>query len=156
MGGPKTAQGAEYYRLSATVLEEARRDSLIYGDEYDARQEAEGKPIAVRLERAELYLNLGLAYNGLGKFKVARDQFIYGRKLGPANLVLYGALAGNYLDGGNPAWAAVTLQEKLMLDGGTPRTVDTLRQVLAKIPGSSCVFAGRRRQDEAERRLSRN
>jgi tetratricopeptide (TPR) repeat protein len=140
VGGPKTKEGAVYYRLSALVLEEARRDSQIYGDEYDALQEEEGKPRALRMERAELYLNLGLAYNGRGLYKEARDAFIYGRKLAPSNLDFYNTLAGNYLDGGNPTWAAITLEEKLMLDGGQPRTVETLRQVLAKLPGSSCVL----------------
>jgi protein O-mannosyl-transferase len=140
VGGPHTPRGAEWYRRSVRVLEEARRDSQIYGDLYDARQEAEGKPLAVRMERAELYLNLGLAYYGLGMFVQARDALIYGRKLAPNNVDFYTALAAGYLDGGNPTWAAISLEEKLMLDNAQPATVRQLRNVLAKLPDTGCVL----------------
>jgi hypothetical protein len=56
VGGPGTPRGAEWYRQSLSVLEEARRDSQASGDAYDALQEAEGKPLAVRLERATFIL----------------------------------------------------------------------------------------------------
>jgi protein O-mannosyl-transferase len=139
-GGPRTPGGAEWYRRSVRVLEQARRDSQISGDAYDNLQEANGKPMAVRLERADLYLNLGFAYHGLGLYEQARDAFIYGRKLMPSNPDFYSALAANYLDGGNPTWAAISLQEELMLDGAQPNTVNALRAVLAKIPGTDCVL----------------
>jgi tetratricopeptide (TPR) repeat protein len=140
VGGPGTPRGAEWYRQSVRVLEEARRDSQASGDAYDNLQEADGKPLAVRLERADLYLNLGFAYHGLGMYEQARDAFIYGRKLIPNDLNFYNALASNYLDGGNPTWAAISLEEKLMLDGAQPNTVKALREVLARLPGTGCVL----------------
>jgi tetratricopeptide (TPR) repeat protein len=141
VGGPRTAQGAEWYRRSLVALEEAKRDSLVYGDNYDDKQEAENKPMAIRLERADLYLNLGITYNGIGAYDKARDALIYGRKLTPNNLEFYNALATNYLDGGNPIWSAISLEERLMLDGAQPKTVDELKKVLPKIPNSGCVLA---------------
>ncbi len=140
VGGPRTPRGVAWYRKAVPVLEEGARDSRLYGDAYDKRQEAHGKPAAVRLERAELYLNLGAAYHGLGMFAQARDAYVYGRKLSPADLGFYNAIAANYLDGGNPGWAAVTLEEKMMLDGGQPDTVASLRKLLEKIPNSSCAL----------------
>jgi protein O-mannosyl-transferase len=139
-GGPGTPRGAEWYRQSVRVLEEARLDSQASGDAYDNLQEAEGKPPAVRLERADLYLNLGFAYHGLGMYEQARDAFIYGRRLVPNDLNFYNALAANYLDGGNPTWAAISLEEKLMLDGAQPNTVNALRAVLTRLPGTGCVL----------------
>jgi protein O-mannosyl-transferase len=138
--GPGAPRGAEWYRQSVRVLEEARRDSQASGDAYDNLQEAEGKLAVVRLERADLYLNLGFAYHGLGMYEQARDAFIYGRKLVPNDLNFYNALAANYLDGGNPTWAAISLEEKLMLDGAQPNTVKALREVLARLPGTGCVL----------------
>jgi hypothetical protein len=139
-GGPGTARGAEWYRQAVRVLEEARRDSQASGDAYDNLQEAEGKPLAVRLERADLYLNLGFAYHGLGVYEQARDAFICGRKLVPNDLNFYNALAANYLDGGNPTWSAISLEEKFMLDGAQPDTVKALREVLGRLPGTGCVL----------------
>ncbi|MGA7238956.1 MAG: hypothetical protein WBY44_24955 [Bryobacteraceae bacterium] len=140
LGGPGTPGGAEWYRKSVRVLEEARRDSQIAGDAYDNLQEAKGKPMAVRLERADLYLNLGFAYHGLGLYEQARDAYVYGRQLTPDDLDFYNALAANYLDGGNPSWAAISLEEKLMLDGGQPKTVTALRAVLTRLPATDCVL----------------
>jgi tetratricopeptide (TPR) repeat protein len=140
VGGPGTLAGAEWYRKSVRVLEEARRDSKISGDAYDNLQEAKGKPLAVRLERADLYLNLGFAYHGLGLYEPARDAYVYGRELMPNDLDFYNALAANYLDGGNPSWAAISLEEKLMLDGDQPNTVEALRAALARLPATGCVL----------------
>lgn len=140
LGGPGTPRGAEYYHMAIAVLTEARQDSQLYAAAYDARQEREGKPLAVRLERADLYLNLGLAYHGLGMYEPARDALIYGRMVAPNNLDFYNVLAGNYLDGGNPAWAAISMEEKVMLDGAKPNSVAQLRTILQKLPNSGCVL----------------
>ncbi len=140
IGGPQTAPGAAWYRKAVAVLEEGARDSRLYADAYDKLQEARRTAATVRLERSELYLNLGAAYHGLGMFAQARDAYVYGRKLGPADLNFYNAIASNYLDGGNAGWAAVTLEEKMMLDGGQPDTVAALRKLLERVPNSSCAL----------------
>lgn len=140
LSGARNPGAVEFYRRAISVLSEAKRDSQLYADDYDNRQEREGKPMTVRLERADLYLNLGLAYHSLGMYQQARDALIYGRTLNPNNLEFYNVLAANYVDGGNPAWAAISMEEKVMLDGGQPNTVAQLRTVLEKVPNSSCMI----------------
>jgi tetratricopeptide (TPR) repeat protein len=139
-GGPASAGGRAWYLRALAVLLEARTDSLAYGDAYDELQQADGKPLAVRLERSDLYLALGVVYHGLGQYEQARDAYIYGRKLAPTELNFYSSLAANYLSGGNPQWAAITMEEKMFLDGAQPGTVAILRDLFKKIPGGGCAL----------------
>ena len=140
-GGPGSASGHAWYLKSLAVLLEAKADSLAYGDAYDELQQAEGKPLAVRLERPVLYLTLGLVYQGLGQYERARDAYIYGRKLSPTDLNFYSALAANYVSGGNLQWATLTMEEKMILDGAQPATVAILRDLFKKMPGGSCALS---------------
>lgn len=139
-GGPGTAEGHAWYLKSLAVLLEARTGSLAYGDAYDELQQAAGKPLAVRLERPDLYLALGLVYHGLGQYEQARDAYIYGRKLAPAELNFYSSLAANYLSGGNLQWAAIAMEEKMILDGAQPETVAFLRDLFKKLPHGGCAL----------------
>jgi len=139
-GGPATAEGRAWYLKSLAVLLEARTGSLAYGDAYDELQQAAGKPPAVRLERPDLYLTLGLVYHGLGQYEQARDAYIYGRKLAPADLNFYSSLAANYLSGGNLQWAAIAMEEKMILDGAQPGTVAILRDLFKKLPRGGCAL----------------
>jgi tetratricopeptide (TPR) repeat protein len=140
-GGPASAEGHAWYLKSLAVLLEARSDSLAYGDAYDELQQAEGKPLAVRLERPDLYWTLGLTYYGLGQYEQARNAYIYGRKLSPTELSFYSPLAANYLSGGNLQWAAITMEEKMIIDGGQPGTVAILRDLFKKLPGGGCALS---------------
>ena len=137
-GGPGSANGRAWYLKSLAVLLEARTDSLAYGDAYDELQQAKGKPPAVRLERPVLYLTLGLVYHALGQYEQARDAYIYGRKLAPTDLNFYSSLAANYLSGGNLQWAALSMEERMILDGAQPGTVAILRDLFKKLPGGEC------------------
>jgi protein O-mannosyl-transferase len=139
-GGPGSASGRAWYLKSLAVLLEARTDSLAYGDAYDELQQAKGEPLAVRLERPVLYLTLGLVYHGLGQYEQARDAYIYGRKLAPTELNFYNSLAANYLSGGNLQWAAITMEEKMILDGAQPGTVAALRDLFQRLPGGGCAL----------------
>jgi protein O-mannosyl-transferase len=139
-GGPASANGRAWYLKALAVLIEARTDSLAYGDAYDELQQAEDKPLAVRLERPVLYLTLGLVYHGLGQYEQARDAYIYGRKLSPTDLNFYSSLAANYLTGGNLQWAALTMEEKMILDGAQPATLAILRDLFKKLPGGGCAL----------------
>jgi protein O-mannosyl-transferase len=139
-GGPASANGRAWYLKSLAVLLEARTGSVAYGDAYDELQQAAGTPRAVRLEWPDLYLTLGLVYHGLGQYEQARDAYIYGRKLSPAELNFYSSLAANYLSGGNLQWAAITMEEKMILDGSQPGTVAILRDLFKKLPGGGCAL----------------
>jgi tetratricopeptide (TPR) repeat protein len=96
------------------------------------------------LERPDLYLTLGLTYHGLGQYEQAHDAYIYGRKLAPTELNFYSSLAANYLSGGNLQWAAITMQEKMILDGSQPGTVAILRDLFKKLPGAGCALTEER------------
>jgi protein O-mannosyl-transferase len=139
-GGPASAEGNAWYAKALAVLLEARADSLAYGDAYDELQRAEGKPPAVRLERPDLYLTLGLVYHGLGQYEQARDAYVYGRKLSPTEPNFYSSLAANYLSGGNLQWAAITMEEKMIVDGAQPGAVAILRDLFKKLPGGGCAL----------------
>jgi len=139
-GGPGSPEGRAWYLKALAVLLEARTDSQASGAAYDELQRAKGKPVALRLERPELYLNLGLTYHGLGQYEQARDAYNYGRRLDLTEINFYPAMAANYLDGGNTQWAAITMEEKMILDGSQPATMAILRDLFKKLPGGTCAL----------------
>ena len=134
-------QNAEWYRKAVAVLEEGKRDTQAYGDQYDRLQQAQARGVAMRIERQDIYLALGAAYRKLGMFERARDAYLYGRKLDPARVEFYGALAANDMDAGNPMGALMTLEQQAMLDGGQPSTMAALRDAASKIPGAQCALS---------------
>jgi protein O-mannosyl-transferase len=75
----------------------------------------------------QLHSDLGLVYLRMDRPKDAIAEYLYARKIAPANPATYRSLAGAYLQEGDSASAAVSLWGAAMLDSSGATTLYLLR-----------------------------
>ena len=114
----------------------AREASRAIETTYDRAQLEHGKPLATRVAYQPLYMDLGLAYMRLGRYREAIGAYRYGREIDPRTASLYDLLADAYAAGGEPRRVAATLLEKILLLGATAESLGQIRRVYGE---GSCV-----------------
>lgn len=139
LGGPSTVQGRLWYERSLAALLEAREVAEAAEAAYNRTQRQHGKPLTQRIGFQDLYVNLGAALSRLGRREEALEAYRYGRNLNPESLEFYDGMAGVHVATGNPAAAAIAINEKALLDGMQPATVTALQRLYSVIPGGGCA-----------------
>jgi len=139
VGGRATAEGREWLEKAVAVLLRGREIALAAGRARDELQVATGKPLVERDEFRDIYLNLGAAYESLGRNRDAIEAYRYGRGIEPFDGRFYDPLARAYTNAGDPAGVALILDEKALLDGQSTATLAAIRRVYAQWDGGACA-----------------
>jgi protein O-mannosyl-transferase len=134
------AESRAWYEKSASALEKARAISQALEKAQDERQRPAGRPLTTRAVFQQLYFNLANADLHLGRYQEAVDALRYGRGVDPSALESYDGLSVAYAAMGNPALAAVALQEKAQVEGFQQTNLAALREAYQKVPDASCAF----------------
>ncbi|HUB77543.1 MAG TPA: hypothetical protein VMB03_02045 [Bryobacteraceae bacterium] len=129
-----------WYRKSLAVLRKAREISRAKEEDYDEVQRARGGPPASRAASQELYLALGNTDMHLGDYSGAAEAFRYGIHVAPRTPVFYDGLVLAYTAMGDYPKAAVTTEEKALVDNFQPATMSALRDLYLKMPDGQCAF----------------
>jgi tetratricopeptide (TPR) repeat protein len=138
-----SAEHAYWRERALTSLVQARAISRAAEKAYDDDQRAHGRPLEVRIPFALLYFTLGDIYRELGHYPEAIETLRYGRGVDPQALRAYDGLSAAYLGMGDMKLAAVSLEQKALLDGSQPQTLAALAEVYRKIPDAACAFLKR-------------
>jgi len=143
--GPSSAEAHVWNEKALAVLLKARDISRAVEKAFDDAQLAHGKPVTMRVAFQPVYSNLGVAYARFARYGESVESYLYGIELNPATASLYDRLASVYQRMGDSLSAAITLQERIAVAGGTPTTLDALRQIYGREP---CAFTNIRGSQE--------
>ena len=131
-----------WYRKSLQVLLRAREISQALERNYDALQRAHG-PLRVRAGNPRLYFMLGKTYLNLGDFPHAIEALRFAKGMNPRTLEVYDGLVAAYIQTGDFPLAAVTMEEKALVDNFQPDTMTAIRELYRNIPDGVCAFIQR-------------
>jgi tetratricopeptide (TPR) repeat protein len=134
------AQKQEWYRKSLDILLSAREVSRSLEKAYDDLQRAERGQLTTRAGNPQLYLHLANAYMHLGQYQGAVEALRYGQGLSPRTLETYDGLSVAYVALENLPMAVTAMEEKALVDGFQPATMNSIRELYQKIPDGSCAF----------------
>ena len=137
------APSAEHRYWSEKALEtllRARAVSRLAEKAYDDDQRSNGRRLEFRNAFAQLYFMLGDIYRELGRYPEAIDSLRYGRGVDPQALGAYDSLSSAYLGLGNLNLAAVSLEQKAILDGSQTQTLAAISDIYRRIPDAFCAF----------------
>jgi hypothetical protein len=149
LGGASAGQGRVWYEKSRAVLLRARDISRAAEKEFDATQQAAGKPLSARGASQDLYLNLVAADFGLGQFAEALDAATYARGLDPRRPEAFDGMALAFFQLGRPQDAVVAVEQKGLVEGFSPATVRDLAGLYEKLPGGDCAIENQSRLNQA-------
>ena len=138
-GGPLTPQGRAWYEKSAAILLRGREISRAAEKAFDEIQRAAGKPLSVRVASQDLYLNLAQAFLGLGRYAEAREACRYALGLDPRRITTYNGMMLAWLEMDRPRDAAVAAEERGLMEGFRPVTIDGIARFYRKVPEGSCA-----------------
>jgi tetratricopeptide (TPR) repeat protein len=141
LGGAETVEGRAWHVKAADLLETAAAIAASARRHFDEQQLAHGKGMRFQGGYELLYLNLGRAYQVLGRYDDALAAFRKARAENPYEAKAYLALAGLAEARGDLAAAAVSTVEMALLFGIDAEAASRLRAVYGQTPGGECVLA---------------
>jgi len=139
VGGLATPEGLAWYGRARATLQRAREAAQAGEKSYDRAQLAHGKPLAKRASVPLVYFNLAAINATLGRYDEALEAYLYGRNLNPASVQPYGSIAAVYQAKGSLGLAAITILEKMELEGSQTGTIPALLSLYAGIPDAGCA-----------------
>ncbi len=140
-GGPTTPEGRAWYQKAVAILQKAAQASQLIQQEFDEGQLARGKPLPPRSGFEAIYINLGKAQAGLGRYDDGLAAFRYARDINPSDRSIYDDMATVYAGQGNLAAAAIVLDEKMAVFGVSTATAASLRNIYSRLPDGACALA---------------
>jgi protein O-mannosyl-transferase len=140
-GGGETVTGRAWYVKSLDLLEQGAGIAVASRRQFDDDQVAHGKPLRFQGGYELLYLNLGKAYQTLGRHEKALAAFRKARAENPYERKAYTAIAGVEHARGDDAAAAVTAVERALLLGIDAEAAAQLRSLYRRLPGGECALA---------------
>ena len=139
-GGPRTPQGRAWYEKSVAILLRGREISRASEKAFDETQRAAGKPRSARAAYQNLYINLAAAFLGLGRYAEAREASRYALGLNPRRIEGYTIMELAWREMGRPQDAAIAAEERGLMEGFRPGTVNRLADLYQKVPEGSCAL----------------
>jgi tetratricopeptide (TPR) repeat protein len=139
-GGSETVEGRAWHVKAVDVLEAGVAIATASRRRFEEAQFAHGKPLRFEGGNELLYLNLGKAYQVLGRYEGALAAFRQARAENPYEPRAYRGLAGLAQAGGDDAAAAVATLEAALLFGIDSDSASRLRSLYGRIPGGACAL----------------
>ena len=142
LGGSATPAGRAWYERALELYQRAAETGEARMANFDQLQLAHGLPLPVRSGYGELYLALGETAADLGQSSAALAAFRNARIQAPNDPKAYDLPLAIYSAAQNWDALAVALEEKALVFGTPPPTLQALAAVYARIPGAACAFSG--------------
>ena len=128
-GGVGSDAGRALYARSLEFLEKARESGRL-------RRARDGG----WTDYPQLFINLGIVYEALGRPEDALAAYRAGRPFEPRNAYLYDAVSRLLSERGDVQQALVNVLEQWMAGAGDAGAMERLRALYALTPGGECAF----------------